>query len=282
NFRREHLRLAQRSHYVIPNGGSQPNVVPSEASVWYYFRELDYDHIKELHELGQTMAEAAAMMTGTEVSERVLGATWERSMSKPLAELMHANILAVGMPEWTEDDQALARAAQEMMGSRVRGLPTEVDTILRESQQGTGGGSDDISEISWQLPTIQLRYPGQIPGMTGHHWSSGIAMATPIAHKGANVGSRVIAMTAMDLIGDPAEVEEAWRYFREVTTAERTWISLIPEGTEPPTFLNEERMARFRPLLEPLRYDPSRYDSYLEQLGVDYPGLTRPDSVGGG
>ena len=43
NFRREHLRLQQRSHYVITNGGDQPNVVPPNASVWYYFRETDYD-----------------------------------------------------------------------------------------------------------------------------------------------------------------------------------------------------------------------------------------------
>src|SRR5881409_24975 len=77
NFRREHLRLQQRSHYVIPNGGDQPNVVPSEASVWYYFRELDYPHIKELYELGNKMARAAAMMTSTtELPPRILGSAW--------------------------------------------------------------------------------------------------------------------------------------------------------------------------------------------------------------
>src|SRR5476649_614980 len=63
NFRREHLRLQQRSHYVITNGGDQPNVVPSLASVWYYFRELDYEHIKDLKAIGDTMAEAAGLMT---------------------------------------------------------------------------------------------------------------------------------------------------------------------------------------------------------------------------
>src|SRR5436190_9266132 len=72
NFRREHLRLQQRSHSVITNGGDQPNVVPSTASVWYYFREIDYPHIKDLWETGDTIAKAAAMMTGTElVSSRV-------------------------------------------------------------------------------------------------------------------------------------------------------------------------------------------------------------------
>ena len=276
NFRREHLRLQQRSHSVITGGGSQPNVVPSEATVWYYFRELDYPRIKELHELGRTMAQAAAMMTETTVEERVLGAAWPSNMSKPLAEVMHANIQRVGLPEWSEDDVALAKAAQRMMGRDTTGLPTTVPDTLRESQQGMGGGSDDIAEVSWNLPTVRLRYPGNIPGMIGHHWSAGIAMATPIAHKGANYGSRVMAATAMDLVLRPELVEEAWAYHREVTTRDYTWVSLIPEGTEPPIFLNADRMERYRPLLEPLRYDPTRFDTYLEQLGVRYPTLERP------
>jgi aminobenzoyl-glutamate utilization protein B len=272
NFRREHLRLHQRSHYVIVNGGSQPNVVPSEASVWYYFRELDYPRIRELHEIGRRMAQAAAMMTDTEVTERVLGAAWPSSFNKPLAEAMHANIQRVGMPQWSDADQALARAAQSMMGqAEPRGLTTEAPAELRESEQGMGGGSDDIAEVSWNVPTVRLRYPGNIPGMTGHHWSSGIAMATPIAHQGANHGARVIAMTAIDVFANPDLLAAAKQYFAEVTTSEYQWESLIPLDTPPPTHLNRERMARFRPLIEPLIYDPSRYASYLEQLGVEYP-----------
>src|SRR4029079_2668356 len=76
NFRREHLRIQQRSHYVITNGGDQPNVVPRLASAWYYFRELDYDHIKQMREIGDQMAQGAALMTNTEVSSRVLGCAW--------------------------------------------------------------------------------------------------------------------------------------------------------------------------------------------------------------
>jgi len=282
NFRREHLRLQQRSHSIISHGGNQPNVVPSEATVWYYFRELDYPRIKELHELGETMAEAAAMMTGTTVTERVLGAAWPSNMSKPLAEVMHAAIQEVGMPEWTEDDQALAKAVQAMMGRDTTGLATEVSDTLREASQGMGGGSDDIAEVSWNVPTVRLRYSGNIPGMTAHHWSSGIAMATPMAHKGANYGSRVIAMTAIAVASDPELVEEAWRYYREVTTKDYTWESLIPEGTEPPIHLNADKMEKYRPLIEPFIYDETRFETYLEQLGVTYPTLTKPGAVSEG
>lgn len=280
NFRREHLRLQQRSHYIVEHGGSQPNVVPSEATVWYYFRELDYPRIKELHELGQTMAEAAAMMTGTTVEERVLGAAWPSTMSKPLAARMQANIDRVGMPLWSEADVTLAKAAQRLMGVEEQGLRTEVDT-LREFSQGMGGGSDDIAEVSWNVPTVRLRYPANIPGMTGHHWSSGIAVATPIAHNGANSGAQVIAMTAIDVLSDPQLVEEAWRYHREVQTKDYQWVSLIPEGTEPPIFLNEEKMKSYRPILEQLIYDPSKFDTYLEQLGVVYPTVISDTTAGG-
>ncbi len=276
NFRREHLRLHQRSHYIVSNGGNQPNVVPSEASVWYYFRELDYPKIRALHALGDTMANAAAMMTSTTVEQRVFGAAWPSTFNKPMAEAMHANILAVGMPQWSEQDQALARAAQREMGNdSIIGLRTEVRRELRESEQGMGGGSDDIAEVSWNVPTVRVRYPANIPGMIGHHWSSGIAMATPIAHKGSNYGARVVAMTAIDLLTNPRLLAEAKRYFNEVQTKDYKWVSLIPEGTPPPTHLNEERMARWRPLLEPLRYDPSRYSTYLEQLGIEYPTVRR-------
>ncbi|MBW3553777.1 MAG: amidohydrolase [Gemmatimonadetes bacterium] len=280
NFRREHLRLHQRSHYIVSNGGNQPNVVPSEAAVWYYFRELDYPRIRELHDLGRTMAEGAAMMTGTTMEERVLGASWPQTYNKPMAERMQRNIEAVGMPEWSEADQALARAVQaEMERDSTPGLRMEVDT-LQEADQGMGGGSDDIAEVSWQIPTVRLRYPAGIPGTTGHHWSSAIAMATPIAHKGANHGARVVAMTAIELMADRAFLEEAKRYHREVQLKDHQWASLIPEGTPPPTHLNAEKMERFRPLLEPLIYDPSRYDTYLEQLGIEYPTIRRPDGGG--
>ena len=73
NFRREHLRLQQRSHYVVTNGGDQPNVVPQNASVWYFLREIDYPHIKEMREIADQMAKGAALMTNTEMTSRVLG-----------------------------------------------------------------------------------------------------------------------------------------------------------------------------------------------------------------
>ena len=271
NYRREHLRLSQRSHYVITHGGDQPNVVPPEASVWYFFRELDYANVRDLHALGTKIARAAAEMTDTTMTERILAGTWESHMNKPLAEALHANIRKVGMPAWSEADQTLARAAQKELNAKVEGLRVKVND-LRPPADGDrgGGGSDDIAEVSWNLPTVNLRYPSNIPGMVGHHWSSGIAMATPIAHQGATAGAKAQAMTALDLLTRPELLEAARAYFRE-QTKDKKWQSLVPEGTTAPIELNRERMSRFRPELEKLRFDSTRYKTYLEQLGVRYP-----------
>ena len=122
NFRREHLRTQQRSHYVITNGGDQPNVVPQLASVWYYFRELDYERIKEMREIGDSVAQGAAMMTNTTVSSRVLGAAWPSHFNKPVAEAMYANIKQVGLPQWTEADQMLAKGVAERVESPREGF----------------------------------------------------------------------------------------------------------------------------------------------------------------
>ena len=98
NFRREHLRFQQRSHYFITNCGDQPNVVPSTATVWYYFRETDFDHIMNMWDIGNRMSKAAAMMTDTEVSMRVLGSAWPIHMNRAVAETMYGNICRSGAP----------------------------------------------------------------------------------------------------------------------------------------------------------------------------------------
>jgi len=273
NFRREHLRLQQRSHYVITDGGDQPNVVPSTASVWYYFRETEYPRIKEMWDIGNRIADAAAMMTDTTVSSRVLGAAWPQHFNKVVAETAYANITAVGMPTWDDADLALAKAVQRELKQAERGLETEVGKLGEpvRDEDNRGGGSDDIGDVSWVVPTITLRYPANIPGTTGHHWSSGIAMATPIAHKGCTAGAKVHALTMLDLLMKPALVTQAWEYYTTVQTKDQKYTPLVRPQDKPATFLNAKIMAEYREKMKPFYFDPSRFKTYLEQLGVPYP-----------
>ena len=277
NFRREHLPIRQRSHYVISNGGDQPNVVPPTASVWYYFREIDYAGIKRMWDIGDRIAEGAAMMTDTTVTSRVLGSAWPRHTNRALAEAMHANIQATGMPQWSEQDHALAKAVQALFGDEPRGLSTEIGRELRGREQipeedKTGGTSDDIGDISWVVPTVVLSYPSNIPGGgPGHNWNRAIASATPIAHKGATAGAKVVAMTMVDLLLKPELVQAAKDYFTNVQGTYGKYVSLLRPQDKPAIWLNENIMAQYKPELQKYYYDPSKYKTYLDQLGIAYP-----------
>ena len=272
NYRREHLRLQQRSHYVITNGGDQPNVVPRNASVWYFFRELDYAHIKELRTIGDTMAQAASMMTNTSVTSRVLGAAWPGHFNKPVAQAMYENIKHVGLPKWSDADQELARGLQRELRSPPSGLSVALANLRGPTADSErSGGSDDIGDVSWTVPTIVLNYPANIPGLPGHNWSNAIAMATPIAHKGVTAGAKAMAMTMIDLFTKPALVEQSWDYFRTVQTKEQKYQPLISPQDKPATHLNTKIMAEYRDQMRKFYFDPSKYDTYLEQLGIKYP-----------
>jgi aminobenzoyl-glutamate utilization protein B len=282
NFRREHLRIGQRSHYAITDGGDQPNVVPATASVWYYFREADYEHILDMWRIGDNMARGATQMTDTTYSSRLLGSAWPGHFNRAIAEDMYANIQKVGLPQWSEDDQTLAKALQKELKVRVRGLAAKIQEMREppkaEEDGGdgdgpgpTGGGSDDIGDVSWNVPTVTLRYPSNIPGGPGHNWANAISMATPIAYKGVIAGAKVQALTMLDILMHPELVQRAWDYFNNVQTKDVKYQTFLRPDDKPAIWLNQRTMEKYRPQMRSLYYDASKYDNYLEQLGIHYP-----------
>lgn len=273
-YQREHLDPLQRSHHVIKNGGDQPNVVPSKASIWFFLRNVTYPKIMDMYKRANEIADGAALMTQTKVTRKVIGSAWPRHFNKVIAETMYENIEKVGLPEWDKKDQALARALQKEVGAiNVDGLETDLNKIGLPVRSFVSGGSDDIGDISWKLPTVTMRYPSNIPGLQGHHWSNAVAMATPIAHKGVVAGAKVEAMTLMDFVLKPELVKKAWAYFSEVQGMEGEYKPMIPEDEEPAIYLNTEIMEEYRPQLEKVYFDETQYDTYLEQLGIEYPTI---------
>lgn len=283
NFKREHLKPTQRSHYVITDGGDQPNVVPSKASVWYYLRERTYEDIKSMYDDAVLYAKSVATMTGTTVSHRLLGTAWPGHFNKAMAEAMQQNIKAVGLPTWDSADQQLARAVQKLVnapkktqrGEPIDGLATRLDTSNGPVQFSWGGGSDDIADIAWNVPTVVFRYPSNIPGTPGHNWADAIAMATPIAHKGVVAGSKVVAASLLDMLTDPKIISNAWDYFRNVQTKEVKYVPFVDAATAPAVHLNKSIQDTFRPQLEKFYYNPAKYKTYLEQLGIRYPQVEK-------
>ena len=284
NYKREHLKPTQRSHYVIKDGGDQPNVVPSAASVWYYFRERTYDDIYKNYQAGLKIANGAALMTETKMTSKILGTAWPGHFNKPLAQVMQKNIEKVGMPKWSEEDEKLAIAVQkllespekDMKGNPINGMYKKIDTLEGSVPFSWGGGSDDIADISWTVPTIVLRYPANIDGTKGHHWGDAIAMATPIAHKGSLAGAKATALTLVDIFTNPKIVAAAKDYFVNVQTKDTKYKPFLSATDPAPIYLNKEIMDKYREKMKPFYYQPEKYATYLEQLGIKYPTLTQP------
>lgn len=276
NFKREHQKPTHRSHYVITDGGDQPNVVPSRASVWYFLRERTYEDIRTMYDDAIRYAKAVADMTETKVSHRLLGTAWPGHFNKAIAEAVYENIKIVGLPTWDSADQQLAKAVQKLVNApNKNGLATKLDTLAGPARFSWGAGSDDIADIAWNVPTVVFRYPANIPGTPGHNWADAIAMATPIAHKGVVSGSKVVAATLIDMLTDPAIIEDAWDYHRHVQTKGTKYIPFVEADTKPATHLNTKIMAQYRPELKKFYYNPARYSTYLEQLGIRYPQLQK-------
>ena len=155
------------------------------------------------------------------------------------------------------------------------GLATKIEPLRGRSEipdeERRGGGSDDIGDISWVVPTVTLNYPANMQAGPGHNWANAISMATPIAHKGIYYGSKVVALTVLDFLTRPELVTQAWDYFNNVQTKNTKYVSFIRPGDKPAIWLNEQIMAKYRPEMKKYYYDPSKYKTYLEQLGITYP-----------
>jgi len=273
-FHREHMEVAQRSHYVITDGGDQPNVVPATAAIWFYLRERDYDRVMNMFGVARRVAQGAALMTDAQVDTvMILGSAWSGHFNKIIAEATYENIKRVGLPPWDANDVALAKGIQRELGSREEGLATKIDSLGSpvDLSRSLGGGSDDIGDISWNVPTVTLRFPSNIPGLPGHNWANGISMATPIAHKGGVAGAKVQAMTLLDILLTPKVVADAWAYFNTVQTKETKYKTFLGPNDGPPTWLNADIMAKHRDEMRKYYYDPMKYKTYLDQLGIKYP-----------
>ena len=203
-------------------------------------------------------AKAGALASGTELTTRVYTATHQRHANKALAELIDANIRAIGMPQWTDEEQAFARALQRDLKVDEKGMPAEVGKLEDASAETfVGGGSSDVGEVTLVAPTATIRFPGQVPGAISHHWSSVTCNYGSTAWKGLNAGAKAIATSAIDLLTRPEELRKIRAEF-EAYSKTHPYNSFLPAGTEPPLDMNKELMDKWRPKMEPLYIDWKR------------------------
>jgi aminobenzoyl-glutamate utilization protein B len=240
---REHMLPTMRAHRVITNGGDQPNVVPRKASIWWYFRDFTAEGTRSLFDQAKKIAEGAALMTRTSVEVDVMAAVWPTRGNRTLAQAVQRNIELVGVPEWSSEEDALARALQARAKVKVEGLRREVVPDRGPGIQRTS--CSDSGDVSWKVPMVKFYYPANIPNIDFHHWAAGVAIATSIAHKGAVAGAKVLALSVVDFLEHPERVEEAKATFREELGGVE-YKSLLPPDQKPPVDLNRATMEKFR------------------------------------
>ena len=241
---REHFTPSMRAHRVITNGGNQPNVIPRIASVWWFFRDSTADGAMKVFEQAKKIAEGAAMMTNTTVEVDVMAAVWPVRGNRTLAELMQHEIELVGMPEWTKEEDDLARAVQAKAKVPVDGLTRTIEPLKGPAVQKPA--ANDAGDISWKVPMVKFYYPANVPNINFHHWAAGTALATSIAHKGAVAGSKVMAASVVECFRNPSVIDEAKRVFKEEIGGV-VFKSMLSRDQKPPVELNRAMMEKFRP-----------------------------------
>jgi aminobenzoyl-glutamate utilization protein B len=197
---------------------------------------------KETFDKLARIAEGAALMTGTTMDYRIDAAGWPQLGLKPIADVVQANIDAVGLPAWSDDEQDFARRFQASAGVRTAGLNTRVTPL---GQRGQTAASNDSGDVTWVVPSAGLNFPASVPGISYHNWQAAVTPTSTIAHKGMVAGAKVLAGTILDFLTKPELVREARAAFEKATT-EMKYFPVLPADATPPLDLNSETMERYR------------------------------------
>ncbi len=237
NYMREHVKQTNRIHYVITRGGEQPNVVPATAQVWYYVRADAHEDAERQFDWLRDIADGAARMSRTKVSLRIDTDCHEIIPNLPLSKVVARNFRRVGPPRFDEADRKLARALQEPLradfGQRIdKPLNEEVEPLPAKPFPAAGG-STDVGDVSWFVPTSGLSTVCFAADSPGHSWQNTAAVGSPIGHKGLVVAAKVLGMSAIDLLRDEKTLKEA-RADLDKRLAGRKYTTRVPKGQKAP------------------------------------------------
>jgi aminobenzoyl-glutamate utilization protein B len=206
NLMREHVPSDARIHYVITRGGAAPNVVPDFAEAYYYARHVSVPVLDGIWERIVQAAQGAALGTGTQVEHEVVNAVYNMLPNHKLHELADANMRRVGGYAYSPEEQAFAETlAKTLSEARPRGSQAKV----AEFRPQMAGGSTDVADVSWVVPTVDVEAATWVPGTPAHSWQATACGGTSIGVKGMLVAAKTLSMTALDLFSDPALVEAA-------------------------------------------------------------------------
>jgi aminobenzoyl-glutamate utilization protein B len=231
NLMREHVPQESRIHYVITHGGSAPNVVPDFAEVYYYARHPDATIVKDLFDRIVLASEGAARGTGTKVEHEIIGGVHSLLPNETLAKVMDANLRKVGGVSYDADERRFAQEIRTTLPADALPLGSEAEVQTFVQQQN--GGSTDVGDVSWRVPTAGLRAATWVPGTASHSWQAVAAGGTSIGIKGMVVAAKTLAMTAIDLFQQPSVLEMAKAEFNSRIPAGFAYRPLVGDRDPP-------------------------------------------------
>lgn len=232
NMMREHVQPAARIHYVIPSAGDAPNVVPEYAKVWYFVRDINRDEVDKLYARILKIAEGAALATETTHKVHLITGVHEYLLNRPMQEALAENLELVGAPQFTEQEQEFARSLQRFLTKPEKGFNDKIKP-LPDTPGEVKGGSTDVAEVSWIVPTAGFAVTTAAEDVPWHSWAATACHGTRAGRKGAVVAAKVIAATGLDVLTRPALVQEAKAFFLKATDG-KPYQSPIPADQKPP------------------------------------------------
>ncbi|MCW4048764.1 MAG: M20 family metallopeptidase [Candidatus Bathyarchaeota archaeon] len=249
NFLREHIIQDARIHYVIEEGGGQPNVVPDYARSWYLVRAPERDQLDPIYNRVLKIAEGAAMMTETELEVDFIKGIYNKVPSLILSEAVTSNMREIGAPEYSEEEMEFARSVADLISAESKRtilwktkrpeweklLDVLMDSSVPDAWNDgeVSHGSTDVSDVSWMTPTMEFSTATYILGTPGHSWQNVAFSGMSIGHKSLFFASKVIAATAIDLLTKPDLLKAAWKEL-DRRKAGRVYKSPIPADLDPP------------------------------------------------
>ena len=221
NMMREHVKPSTRLHYVIESGGESPNVVPDYARLRMFVRDVDGPGVEGTTAWLRQLADGAAMGTQTRADFQHIFGMYNQLSNSALIENSHKHMMEVGVPEWTEEEQAFARECQKNFGLPEAGLTTSVMPILPPT---VDGGGTDVADVSWNTPTVMFGFPTFPIGVGLHTWPVTACGGMSIGQKAAMNVAKIVARMGHDLLTD-ADLREAARADLESPRGEQVYTS---------------------------------------------------------
>ena len=215
NMMREHVPQETRIHYVITNGGRAPNVVPDYSEVYYYVRNPNRNIVKEVFERVVKAANGAATGTETTVDYEIIGGTHDLLLNKTLAGVAQRNFDKVGGVTYTSQELSFAKKLQATFGDDTSAIESAATVKPLKTTADAGGGSTDVGDVSYVVPTVGIRTATWVPGTPAHSWQAVACGGTDIGIKGMIVAAKTMALTAIDLFSDPAIIVKATDEFKK-------------------------------------------------------------------